>query len=356
MNGYRDFAALQSAADAGPPLKLVIVCAAQREVLLAADQAFRRGWIHPPILIGDPEAIRAEAQAAELEVHSDQIVPAWSEEEAAACAVDLLKVGGIDIVMKGLIHTDVLLKALLDSEAGLRKPSVRVSHFFVADIPTYPKLLTITDAAVNIAPDLMAKAAILQNAIDVMIAFGVERPKVAVLSAAETVNPMIASSLDAAALTVMAQRGQIRGGIVDGPLAFDNAISLKAAKIKGISSPVAGDADILLVPDLVSGNILAKNLEYLAGATLAGLVLGLTVPLVLPSRADPVESRLAGLAAARFMIAAAKQKGSNVKDAPSVGPVNASRSSPLPESLCCPVNDRQHHIHRSHDGEIHAEK
>ena len=206
--------------------------------------------------------------------------------------------------MKGLIHTDILLKALLNASAGLRQPGTRVSHVFLADIPAYPKLLAISDAAVNIAPDLSAKAAILQHAIDLMASIGVDLPKAAILSAVETVNPLISSSLDAAALSVMSLRGQVRGAVVDGPLAFDNAISLKAAEIKGIASPVAGDADILLVPDLVSGNILAKSLEYMADATLAGLVLGLNAPIVLPSRADPVDARLAGLALARLSLAA----------------------------------------------------
>lgn len=352
MTGYRDFSVLQSSADAGPPLKVAIVCAAQREVLLAADQAVQRGWIHP-IFIGDPDAIKAEAEAAGLKINPDQILPAWGEKDAAARAASLLKSGSTDIAMKGFIHTDVLLKALLDPDAGLRQPGMRVSHVFVADIPAYPKLLAITDAAVNIAPDLMAKAAILQNAIDVMGAFAVERPKAAVLSAVETVNPLIVSSLDAAALSVMAQRGQIRGGIVDGPLAFDNAISLKAANIKGIASPVSGDADILLVPDLVSGNLLAKNLEYMAGATLAGLVLGLSVPVVLPSRADPVDARLAGLAAARRVIAVHK-KGNSTETTPQTRPVRVSRSSPLPEHACCPIEDHEQHMPRPFNGDAHA--
>lgn len=351
MTGYRDFTALQSAADAGPPLKTAIVCATQREVLLAADQAVQRGWIQP-IYIGDPDAIKAEAEAAEMALNPDQILPAWGEEDAAARAASLLKSGSTDIAMKGLIHTDILMKALLDSSAGLRRTGVRVSHVFIADIPAYPKLLTITDAAVNIAPDLMAKVAILQNAIDVMNALGIERPKAAVLSAVETVNPLIVSSLDAAAISVMAQRGQIRGAIVEGPLAFDNAISLKAADIKGIASPVAGDADILLVPDLVSGNLLAKNLEYMAGATLAGVLLGLTVPVILPSRADPVAARLAGIAAARCVIAARKKKATGAQ--PKIWPIRPSRSSPLPEDACCPVADQRQHTPHLLNGGTHA--
>ncbi|KCZ99513.1 MAG: bifunctional enoyl-CoA hydratase/phosphate acetyltransferase [Hyphomonas sp.] len=352
MIAYRDFTALAAAADAGPPLKVAVVCAAQRDVLMAADEAFKRGWAHP-ILIGDPDAIQAEADAAGLSVNPDQILPAWNEYEAAQHAASLLRAGSTHIAMKGLIHTDVLLKALLDPAARLREPGMRASHVFLADIPAYPKLLAITDAAVNIAPDLMAKAAILQNAIDFMTLIGIKKPKTAVLSAVETVNPLIASSLDAAALSVMAQRGQIHGGIVDGPLAFDNAISLKAAETKGISSAVAGDADILLVPDLVSGNILAKNLEYMADAMLAGLVLGLRAPVVLPSRADPLEARLAGLALARLVVAA-KTRKRVINQHPVILPAAVSRSSPLPEALCCPPAENHCHSTNSHIGDSHA--
>jgi len=353
MTSHRDFSTLESAADAGPPLTLAVVCAAQKEVLLAVDAACKRGWCNA-ILIGDPAEIEAETKAAGLTLNRDQILPARSEEEAARCAAGLLKNGSAQIAMKGLIHTNVLLKALLDTKAGLRQPGVRVSHVFLADIPAYPKLLAITDAAVNIAPDLGAKAAILQNAIDFMISIGIRRPKVAVLSAVETVNPLIASSLDAAALSIMARRGQIHGGIVDGPLAFDNAISLKAAGMKGIVSSVSGDADILLVPDLVSGNILAKNLEYLADATIAGLVLGLIAPVVLPSRADPVDARLAGLALARLSITAKARKQPG-KGATSVRPSQPSRSSPQPEALCCPPDAGEPAPPNPSTGDSHVE-
>ena len=353
MTGFRDFAALQTAADTGPPVKVAIVCAAQREVLIAADTAFKRGWIHP-ILIGDPDAIKAEAEAANLTFHPDQVLPAWSETEAAQRAASLLRSGSTHAAMKGLIHTDILLKALLNASAGLRQPGTRVSHVFLADIPAYPKLLAITDAAVNIAPDLTAKAAILQHAIDLMASIGVDLPKAAILSAVETVNPLISSSLDAAALSVMAHRGQVHGALVDGPLAFDNAISLKAAEVKGIASPVAGDADILLVPDLVSGNILAKNLEYMADATLAGLVLGLNAPIVLPSRADPVDARLAGLALARLSLAAKARKSAPQDKAP-VWPVHATRSSPMSEVDCCPPSDPTPTSPTSLNGGAHAE-
>jgi phosphotransacetylase len=193
-------------------------------------------------------------------VSKDWIVPAQTDAAMATKAVELVRMGQADVVMKGHIHTDTLMHALLDKDHGLRVPGRRVSHLFVVELPSYPKVLGITDAAINIAPDLNAKAQILQNAIDFFHLLGIDVPKAAVLSAVETVNPHIASTLDAACLTLMARRGQITGAIVDGPLAFDNAISRKAAEEKGIASPVAGDMDILLVPDLVSGNILAKDL------------------------------------------------------------------------------------------------
>ncbi|WP_428406778.1 bifunctional enoyl-CoA hydratase/phosphate acetyltransferase [Hyphococcus sp.] len=283
---------------AAPPVRVGIVCAEQREVLETVHDAQARGLIRP-LLIGDPDAIAEKAREIGFEIDPDAVVAAWSEEQAAATGAGLLGGGGVDTLMKGFIHTDVFMKALLSSSANLRVPGRRVSHVFIADIPAYPRLLAITDAAVNIAPDLTAKAQILQNAIDVMRSLGIERPKAAILSAVETVNVLIESTTDAAALSVMARRGQIKGAEVDGPLAFDNAVSMKAAEVKGIASPVAGAADIVLTPDLVSGNILAKNLEYLAGATLAGLVVGLKAPIVLSSRADPPAARLAALALAR---------------------------------------------------------
>ena len=197
--------------------------------------------------------------------------------------------------MKGSLHTDEFLGAVVARETGLRTGR-RLSHVFLMDVPTYHKGLIITDAAINIAPDLEDKADIVQNAIDLAIVLGVAQPKVAILSAVETVTTRIPSTLDAAALCKMADRGQIRGGLLDGPLAFDNAISKEAAKTKGITSPVAGDADILLAPDLEAGNMLAKQLSFLANADSAGLVLGARVPVVLTSRADSVRARLASAA------------------------------------------------------------
>jgi phosphotransacetylase len=208
-----------------------------------------------------------------------------------------------------------------------------VSHVFVAEVASHPKLLGITDAAINIAPDLTAKAQILQNAVELFHLLGIETPKVAVLSAVETVNPAIASTLDAACLTLMARRGQIGGATVDGPLAFDNAISAAAAKEKGIASEVAGDADILLVPDLVSGNILAKNLAYLAGAVAAGVVVGLAVPVVLSSRADPPAARLAALALAALM----HHRSPRAAPAKTAAPEPSFHCAPQPEHACCPI-------------------
>tara|TARA_R110002110_G_scaffold156564_5_gene351684 strand:- start:3609 stop:4610 length:1002 start_codon:yes stop_codon:yes gene_type:complete len=317
-------------AKAHPPIRVAVVAADQGLVLKTVREATSLGLIEPR-LIGDPDAILACAGDAGIEIHPDQIVAAKSEDEAARAGVALVRQGDADVVMKGQIHTDAFMRALLDKDLGLRVPGRRVSHVFMVDIPTYPKLLAITDAAINIAPDLMAKAQILQNAIEVLHVLGTETPKVAVLSAVETVNPAIASTLDAACLALMAKRGQIAGALVDGPMAFDNAISADAAREKGIVSEVAGDVDILLVPDLVSGNILAKNLEYLAGATAAGIVLGLSVPVVLSSRADPPAARLAALALAVLMHWPAPQRERAAE------PDSSIHCAPQPEAACCPI-------------------
>ena len=226
------------------------------------------------------------------------------------------------------------MRALLDTDRGLRLPGRRVSHVFMVDIPAYPKLLAITDAAINIMPDLNAKAQILENAIALFTLLGIETPKAAVLSAVETVNPAIASTLDAACLALMAKRGQIAGAIVDGPMAFDNAISAVAAREKGIVSEVSGDVDILLVPDLVSGNILTKNLEYLAGATAAGVVMGLATPVVLSSRADPPAARLAALALAVLMHQSALPRSQQLQRGESESAIHCAAQ---PEAACCPM-------------------
>ncbi len=225
------------------------------------------------------------------------MVEAETESHAAEAAVAMCRSGNALALMKGSLHTDELLKPVMQRDTGLRTAR-RISHVFIMDTPAYARTLLITDAAINITPDLEDKVHIVQNAIDLAHALGIPEPKVALLSAVEMVNPKIQSTLDAAALCKMADRGQITGGILDGPLAFDTAVSQKAAKIKKLVSPVTGQADILVVPDLESGNMLAKQLEYLGGAQLAGIVLGARVPTILTSRADSAETRLVSCAVA----------------------------------------------------------
>ncbi len=229
------------------------------------------------------------------------MVPAAHSHAAAAQAVEIVRAGEADALMKGSLHTDELMAEVVRKDTGLRTER-RISHAFIMDVQTYPKALVITDAAINIFPDLETKVDIVQNAIDMAHAFGRELPKVAILSAVETVTPKIPSTIDAAALCKMAERGQITGALLDGPLAFDNAISKEAAAIKGIRSEVAGDADILLVPDLEAGNMLAKQLTFLANADAAGIVLGARVPIILTSRADTVRARLASCAIAALLV------------------------------------------------------
>lgn len=313
------------------PIRVAVVDAAQGVVIETLREAHALGLAEPR-LIGDPASIAAICRDLGWTVGEHMIVPAGTDAAAATKAVEFVRAGEADAVMKGNIHTDALMHALLDKDRGLRVPGRRVSHVFLVEVSTHPKLLGITDAAINIAPDLNAKAQILQNAIDLFHLLGVETPKVAVLSAVETINPEIVSTLDAACLTLMAQRGQIAGAVVDGPLAFDNAISRRAAEEKGIASPVAGDADILLVPDLVSGNILAKNLEYLAGAVAAGIAVGLAVPVVLTSRADPAPARLASLAVAALVHHRTPQV--QIKAA---APESSLHVAPQPDHACCPL-------------------
>lgn len=283
-----------------PPVRLGVVNAAHSTVMEAVRAASDMGLCQP-VLIGASSSIRTIVKSMKLPVTADQIVDVKDDAEAAQTGVRLVREGKVDVLMKGHVHTDVFMRALLDTEQGLRLPGRRVSHAFVCDIPKYFKLLQVTDAAINIEPDLIAKSQILQNAIALSHILRIDKPLVAVLSAIETINPAIRSTIDAAALTAMASRGQIAGAVIDGPLAFDNAISLRAAQEKSIESPVAGRSDILLVPDLVSGNILAKNLEYMSDAVLAGIVLGLSVPVVLNSRSDELPSRLASLALASLV-------------------------------------------------------
>lgn len=317
------------------PIRVVVVDAAQRLVLESLREAHELGIIEPA-LIGVPDDIQTVARDLDWPIKDNWIVAAKNDAEAAAKAVAMVREGAADAVVKGNIHTDVLLRALLDAKRGLRLPGRRVSHVFVADIPAYPKLLGITDAAINIAPDLSAKAQILQNSVELFHLLGIASPKAAVLSAVETVNPAIQSTIDAACLTLMARRGQIGEAQIDGPLAFDNAISATAASEKGISSNVAGDADIVLVPDLVSGNILAKNLEYLANSVAAGVVLGLGVPVALSSRADPAPARLAAMALAAVIHHHNADTGTGPLSKSMHPPEATLHCAPQPEHLCSP--------------------
>ena len=245
-----------------------------------------------PILVGPRQKIREIAQAARLNIDPYPIEDVPESHAAAARAVELVRLAKAEVLMKGSLHTDELMGAVVASATGLRT-SRRISHAFVMSVPTYPKPLIITDAAINIAPTLDEKRDICQNAIDLAHGLGRDQPKVAILSAVETVTTKIPSTIDAAALCKMAERGQITGALLDGPLALDNAINLEAARTKGIASPVAGDADILVAPNLEAGNILAKQLTFLANADAAGLVLGARVPIILTSRADSVRARMA---------------------------------------------------------------
>ncbi|AFM27801.1 bifunctional enoyl-CoA hydratase/phosphate acetyltransferase [Desulfomonile tiedjei] len=250
-----------------------------------------------PILVGPETKIRALAESLNLEISPYRLVDALHSHDAAAKAVALCRSGEAEALMKGSLHTDELMGAVVPSATGLRTER-RISHVFAMDVPTYPRPLFITDAAINIYPTLEDKVDILKNAIQLAHALNIPQPKVAILSAVETVNPKIPATIEAAALCKMADRGQIEGAIIDGPLAFDNAISKEAALIKGIHSPVAGEADILLAPDLEAGNMLAKQLAYLGRADSAGIVLGARVPIILTSRADSAEARLASCAVA----------------------------------------------------------
>jgi phosphate acetyltransferase len=279
-----------------PAISTAVVWPLSDVALLGAVEAANGGLIEPT-LIGDEEEIKALAARMSLEISAYPILHAETEAKAAELGVAMCRSGNALAMMKGSLHTDELMNVAMNRDTGLRT-NRRISHVFIMDTPAYPRTLLITDAAINITPELEDKVHIVQNAIDLAHALGIPEPKVALLSAIETVNPKIKSTLDAAALCKMADRGQITGGILDGPLAFDTAVSAKAADIKGLVSPVAGQADILVVPDLESGNMLAKQLEYLGGAQLAGIVLGARVPTILTSRADSAETRLTSCAVA----------------------------------------------------------
>jgi phosphate acetyltransferase len=282
-----------------PAVVCAVVHPCDRDSLLGPLEAARRGLI-VPVLVGPEAKIRAVAAAEKVDLGSYRIVSTEHSHAAAEQAVALARAGEVEALMKGSLHTDELMGAVVPSATGLRTAR-RISHVFIMDVPAYPRPLMVTDAAINIFPDLECKADIVQNAIELAQILGIEQPKVAILSAVETINPKIQSTLDAAALCKMADRGQITGGLLDGPLAFDNAISEEAAKTKKIVSPVAGKADILLVPDLEAGNMLAKQLSFLANADAAGIVLGAKVPVILTSRADNQRSRLASCAIAALL-------------------------------------------------------
>ena len=279
-----------------PAVTTAVVWPLSEVALRGAVEAAAAGLIQPT-LIGPADAMKALAAKIGLDISPYPILEAETESKAAEAAVALCRADKFQALMKGSLHTDDLLKPAMARDTGLRT-SRRISHVFIMDTPAYARTLLITDAAINITPELEDKVHIVQNAIDLAHALGIPEPKVALLSAIETVNPKIKSTLDAAALCKMADRGQITGGTLDGPLAFDTAVSLKAAAIKKLVSPVAGLADILVVPDLESGNMLAKQLEYLGGAQLAGIVLGARVPTILTSRADSAETRLTSCAVA----------------------------------------------------------
>jgi phosphate acetyltransferase len=282
-----------------PPLPTAVAHPCDETSLRGALEAAEAKLI-APILVGPRGRIESLARSLDLDLDAIRIVDVAHSQEAAEEAVALVRAGEAQLLMKGSLHSDELLGAVTKRDTGLRTGR-RISHVFVMDVPSHPRTLFITDAAVNIAPDLMAKRDIIQNAIDLYVGLGLGVPKIAILSAVETINPGIPSTIEAAALCKMAERGQITGGDLDGPLAFDNAISLEAARIKGIKSPVAGRADILVVPDLEAGNMLAKNLTFLSGADAAGIVLGARVPIILTSRADNVRTRLASCAVAMLL-------------------------------------------------------
>jgi len=278
------------------PATTIVVHPCDETSLRGAIEAAEIGIIEP-ILVGPAKKITEVARAHSLQISKFQIVDAPHGEAAAAKAVELIRESKGELLMKGSLHTDELMREVTSSKTGLRTGR-RISHAFIMDVPTHPETLVITDAAINIFPDLDVKRDIVQNAIDLWLQIGLGTPRVAILSAVETVTSKIPSTIEAAALCKMADRGQITGGILDGPLAFDNAIDLEAAKIKGIKSEVAGRAQILVVPDLEAGNMLAKNLIFLTKADAAGIVLGARVPIILTSRADSVRARMASCAVA----------------------------------------------------------
>ncbi len=306
-NKHERFQQMLSLVRGMEPIPTAVAHPCDKESLKGPVIAFHEGIIEP-ILVGPESKIRAVAEEFGIDLHGIRIVNAKHSHDAAAIAVSLVRTGDAEALMKGSLHTDEMMAEVVSRANGLRTAR-RISHVFLMNVPTYHRPLLITDAAINIAPTLEDKVDIVQNAIDLAHIIGIPEPKVAILSAVETVNPKIQSTLDAAALCKMADRGQITGGILDGPLAFDNAVSIIAAKTKGIKSAVAGHAEILVVPDLESGNMVAKQLEYLANALTAGIVLGTRVPIVLTSRADTAETRIASCVIAALVAHANRNKG-----------------------------------------------
>jgi len=288
------------------PVLTAVAHPCEESALSGAIEAANLGLI-VPILIGPRDKIESTAKAAGLDISKYQIVDTPHSHASAVKAVELVREAQAELLMKGSLHTDELMAAVVSRDGGLRT-NRRISHVFVMDVPTYHKVLLVTDGAINIAPTLEDKAEICQNAIDLTMALGLKKPKVAILAAVETVTSKMPATIDAAALCKMADRGQIKGAILDGPLAFDNAISKQAAGTKGIRSEVAGDPDILLAPDLEAGNILAKQLSFLANADSAGLVLGARVPIILTSRADSVRARIASCGVAMLAAHARRKK------------------------------------------------
>jgi phosphate acetyltransferase len=303
--GRERYDRLLRAAQVLPPVATAVAHPCDRVSLEGVVEAARLGLVEP-ILVAPPARIRRVAEEAKLDIAGYPLVESAHSHDSAAKAVELVRQGKAEALMKGSLHTDELMGAVVARDTGIRTER-RISHCFVMDVPGHENPLIITDAAVNIAPDLAAKVDIVQNAIDLGHALQFEEVRVAILSAMETVNPKVLSTVEAAALCKMADRGQITGGVLDGPLALDNAIDAEAAEIKHIVSPVAGRANVLVVPDLEAGNMLAKSLSFLAGADAAGIVLGARVPIILTSRADSVTTRLASCAVASLVAAARRQ-------------------------------------------------
>ena len=299
---------LVHAAQQLPPVTTAVAHPCDRISIEGVFEAAKLGLI-APILVGPPARIREAAQQAEADISGFPLEESAHSHDSAAKSVELIRQGKAEALMKGSLHTDELMGAVVSRQAGIRTAR-RISHCFIMDVPDHPDALIITDAAVNIAPTLDDKVDIVQNAIDLAHAMGVQEVRVAILSAMETVNSKVPSTIEAAALCKMADRGQITGALLDGPLALDNAISPAAAAIKKITSPVAGRANVLVVPDLEAGNMLAKSLSFLANADAAGIVLGARVPIILTSRADSLLTRLASCAVAVMVAAARRQSAS----------------------------------------------